>query len=230
MKPTHLREEDLLSPTARDEAHLRSCDACAARRETQSAVASALRALPRASTVPPAALALLQAKRWAQRSGRRAFAVGFAAALSISVASVVMVSRSRRQVPSELADEIALDHLHYEHRRSAAEVRGDPAAIASYFKAKLGFSPHYGPIEAATFEGGKSCRIGGKWTALAWLERAGHWLSLFAMPEHDLGPRGCAVAHGLRVCAAPDPRGGARVLVGDLSEAELLRLLDESLR
>lgn len=228
---THLRDEDLLEPPPSGTAHLENCDACSARREAQLVVREAFRALPHEAEVPVSALALLAEKRSRSRSWRRAFALGAAAtAFVVAIVAWLVVRRAPRPLPADLADELALDHLHYERRVDAAEVRGDPARISSYFGQKLGFAPHYGPIEAATFEGAKPCRIAGKWTALAWLNRAGHWLSLFTMPEHDVHGRGCTSVEGVRVCGAPDPRGGARVLVGDLSEPEMLRLLDESLR
>jgi hypothetical protein len=133
-------------------------------------------------------------------------------------------------LPAPVVDELALDHLHYAHKVDGASVRGDPPTIATWFQSELGFSPHLGALEATSIEGAKPCRIAGKWTALVWLDRAGHWLSLFAMPEHRADGRGCAEAEGVRVCASPDPHGGARVLVGDLSEEEMLRLVDDSLR
>ena len=226
----HLRDEDLIESSASGEAHLKTCSTCSARREAQVAVRAALQALPREAEVPASALALLDAKRSRSRSWRRAIVCSFAATAAVLAAFAWFVVRHpHRPLPADLADELALDHLHYEHHLDAAEVRGDPATISAYFGQKLGFSPHYGPIEAATFEGAKPCRIAGKWTALAWLDRAGHWLSLFTMPEHDIRARGCTTVEGVRVCGAPDPRGGARVLVGDLSEAEMLRLVDESL-
>lgn len=227
----HLRDEDLIEPSASGEAHLATCISCSSRRDAQLAVRAAIHALPREAEVPQAALALLDAKRAASRSWRRAIVVGCAAAAALVVIGTwAVLRRPHRPLPDDVADELALDHLHYEHHIDAAEVRGDPAAISAYFGRKLGFSPHYGPIEAATFEGAKPCRIAGKWTALAWLDRAGHWLSLFTMPDHEVRERGCTTVEGVRVCGAPDPRGGARVLVGDLSETEMLRLLDESLR
>lgn len=228
---THLRDEDLLEPSTSGKTHLDTCSVCSARREAQLAVRGALRALPREAEVPAAAVALLAARRSRSRSWRRALALGLAAAaMMLAVGAWLVVRRPHRPVPADLADELALDHLHYEHHVDAAEVRGDPATISSYFDRKLGFAPHYGALEAATFEGAKPCRIAGKWTALAWLDRAGHWLSLFTMPQHEVLARGCTSAEGVRVCGAPDPRGGARVLVGDLSEAEMLRLVDDSLR
>jgi hypothetical protein len=226
----HLRDEDLLDPPASGSAHLAACTACSARRDAHAAVRARLRELSREAEVSPAALALFETKR-TRRYRRAIVAVVVVAACLVTFLSLVIARALRRPpIAADLADELALDHLHYAHRGDAAEVRGDAATIASYFGERLGFSPHYGPIEAATFEGAKPCRIAGKWTALAWLDRAGHWLSLFTMPEHDVRARGCTSVEGVRVCGAPDPRGGARVLVGDLSEPEMLRLIDDSLR
>jgi hypothetical protein len=228
----HLRDEELADePSPEREAHLRGCAACRQRREAQLAVRLALRALSRDAAVPAAVRALLETQKRATRVRRLLVASAFAALLVAAAASVLvgMTRRPSTPMPSPLVDELALDHIHYEHRADLAEVRGDPAILSSYFGSRLGFAPHYGTLEAANFEGGKPCRIAGKWTALVWLDRAGHWLSLFAMPEHHADRRGCALAEGVRVCASPDPRGGARVLVGDLPEEEMLRLVDESL-
>jgi hypothetical protein len=84
-------------------------------------------------------------------------------------------------------------------------------------------------LEAATVVGGKRCRIGGEWSALIWLERAGRWLSLFSMPQDAVATRGCVRASGVNVCGVADPQGGSRVLAGTLPDAEMLRLLDESM-
>lgn len=227
---SHLRDEELIDPPASGKIHLESCGTCAARRDAQLAVRGALRALPREAEVPSAALAVLDAQRSRRRSSKRALLAVAAALVLGGTAAAVLLHRPRRPLSSDLADELALDHIHYERHVDAAEVRGDPATISSYFSRTLGFAPHYGPLEAATFEGAKPCRIAGKWTALAWIDRAGHWLSLFTMPEHEVLARGCATTEGVRVCGAPDPRGGARVIVGDLPEAEMLRLVDDSLR
>ncbi len=199
--------------------------------DVQDKIRAALKTLPREAEVPAAALALLEGERRSRRRRRRfALAAAALAALVAITAGVWVVARPRLPVPRDLADELALDHLHYEHHAEAAEVRGDPAAVSAYFAHKLGFAPHYGAIEAATLLGAKPCRIAGKWTALLWLDRAGHWLSLFTMPEHDIRGRGCTTAEGVRVCSVPDPSGGARVLVGDLPESEMLRLASESLQ
>lgn len=199
------------------------------RDDAQARVRDAIRLLDREAPPPAAALALLDSAK--RRRSRRARLVAFAAASLLIAASVVALQRRAHAtpLPAPVVDELALDHLHYEHRVDAAAVRGDRSTIASYFGEHLGFAPHYGELEATTFEGAKPCRIAGKWTALAWLDRAGHWLSLFTMPEQVAQGRGCATAEGVRVCASPDPRGGARVLVGDLPEPEMLRLVDESL-
>jgi hypothetical protein len=227
----HLRDDELLDPPAWAKTHLEKCDGCSARRASQLSVRSALRALPREADVPPTALVLLDAQRRRQRSLRRVHVASLVASALVAVAGILLFARHRGgPLPADLADELALDHLHYEHHVEQAAVRGDPATISAYFGMKLGFAPHYGSLEAVTFEGAKPCRIAGKWTALAWIERAGHWLSLFTMPEHVAYRRGCAPAQGVRVCAVPDPSGGARVLVGDLPAEELLRLADESLQ
>lgn len=223
----HLRDEDLFEPTAFAEAHLVSCTLCAGRRDAQLAVRLALRELSREGEVPTRARELL-ARRRAELRRRGQVPAGVALGMA-AVLMAILVARRPSPMPVALADELALDHLHYQHHAEAAEVRGDAVTIASYFQSRLGFTPHFGPLEAATFEGAKPCRIAGKWTALAWIDRAGHWVSVFTMPEHEVSEAGCMTLEGVRVCGAPDPHGGARVLVGDLSEAEMLRLVNESL-
>jgi hypothetical protein len=129
----------------------------------------------------------------------------------------------------DLAREIALDHLHYEHRPEAAEVAGPADEVGAYFERTLRRRPHLAQIEAATVIGGRRCRIGGEWSALIWLERAGRWLSLFALPQEAVQARGCVETSGVNVCGTTDPSGGSRVLAGNLPDAEMLRLLDESM-
>jgi hypothetical protein len=127
-----------------------------------------------------------------------------------------------------LAQELALDHLHYERNASAAEVSGDSERIEKYFARELNRPPRLAALEGTELVGGKRCRIGGEWSALVWLERAGHWLSFFSMPQDAVASRGCTHTQGINVCGIPDPRGGSRVLAGNLPQVEMLRLLDES--
>ena len=226
----HLQDEELLDTLADAHVeHLRVCARCRDRRTSQERVRDAVKQLDREAPPPASATALLE--RASHRRPRRWHALSLVAAL---VAAVVFAGwsarRSKTPLPAPVIDELALDHLHYEHKTDAAEVRGDTATIAAWFSAKLGFAPHVGALEATSVDGARPCRIAGKWTALMWLDRAGHRLSLFTMPEQLSDRRGCASAQGVHVCAAPDPRGGARVLVGDLPEGEMLRLVDESLQ
>ncbi len=233
----HLRDEELLENTRAYDSHLEACPACRERRHVQQRVRQGMKLLPRETAPSRAALAMLQVAmsgserrtRIVHTRGFRMLVVACAAAASVWV---WWWKERRPHMPfkAPLVEELALDHLHYERKIDAAEVRGDPPIIANWFAAKLGFRPHLGRIEAASVEGAKSCRIAGKWTALVWFERAGHWLSLFTMPEHVVDARGCAAAQGVRVCAVADPRGGARVLVGDLPPEEMLRLVEESLQ
>ncbi len=231
MKPgVHLRDEDLLGPLLREqEEHLRACASCAGRASNQEQIRAAVRGMAREAPVPVAAATLLTEAAASSRLLRRWVALLAAVTISVAVAVVWATHRPRGPLPAPLVDELALDHLHYERKVEAAQVKGDEASISAWFAGKLGFSPHLGSIEATTVEGAKPCRIAGQWTALVWLDRAGHWLSLFTMPQQTADRRGCASAQGVRVCASPDPRGGARVLVGDLPEGEMLRLVDESL-
>lgn len=233
MRDAHLREEELLGPaTAAREEHLRACASCSRRMADQDRVRTAIGDLEREAPPPAAALALLEgaADRRSTRAWRPLLAAALVVAMAVVAASAWKLGRTAAPLPAPVVDELALDHLHYEHRTDAAAIKGDQGLIASWFAGRLGFTPHLGALEAVTLEGAKPCRIAGKWTALVWLERAGHWLSLFTMPEQVARGRGCASAEGVRVCASPDPRGGARVLVGDLPEAEMMRLVEESLQ
>lgn len=226
----HLGDEELLGPHTNEEhVHLGVCSSCSQRKSNQEWIRAAIRDLDRTAPAPPDAVALL-AEAAAPSPLRRLWLTGTAVALAgIVAATVWAVRRPLAPLPAPVVDELALDHLHYEHKTDAAAVKGNEATIASYFTDKLGFSPHLGPLEAVTIEGAKPCRIAGHWTALVWLDRAGHWLSLFTMPQQIADGRGCSRAEGVLVCASPDPRGGARVLVGDLPQPEMMRLLKESL-
>jgi hypothetical protein len=231
MKTEHLRDAELLEPTVPQAAHVATCEDCRRRQEVQRRVRTAVQALDRHAPPSPVALLLLKEASSAARRRTRALRAAAVACIVACVAWFVGRGRSPREpFSAPLVDELALDHIHYLHKPEAAEVRGDPAVISAWFAGRLGFAPHLGNLEAASIEGAKSCRIGGSWTALVWLERAGHWLSLFSMPEHDAKTRGCAIAQGVRVCAVRDPRGGSRVVIGDLPPDELLRLADESLQ
>ncbi|MGH7271098.1 MAG: hypothetical protein ACREJ3_11770 [Polyangiaceae bacterium] len=230
----HLRDEDLADALTRaQEAHVDHCTECANRRSTTLAVQEAVRALPRAAEPPASALALLEhpgsARPWRRRTRRIVLGALAAAALAASVLVALRLQHHAPMSPA-LAEEIALDHLHYENKTQAAEVSGSTEQIDAYFTRTLQRDPRLAPLEATTLLGGKRCRIGGQWSALVWLERAGHWLSLFSMPQDAVARRGCVREAGVNVCGIRDPNGGARVLAGNLPNAEMLRLLDESMQ
>lgn len=228
----HLREDELVEPpTPAQERHIEGCTRCAARRAAALAVRAAIRGLPRIAEPPPAALALLDREAMTARaSGRRKVALTLALAASFSVIAILTFVRARATAPmsATLAEEIALDHLHYERRVEAAEISGSLDQIATFFERTLARRPRLAAVEAATLVGGKRCRIGGQWSALIWLDRAGRWLSLFSMPQDAVTRRGCVQAAGVNVCGTRDPSGGARVLAGNLPDAEMLRLIDAS--
>lgn len=233
----HLDELELADAlTKPQQLHVAGCPDCAARRNVILAVRGAVSGLPRSAEPPAAALALVaktaamprQRSRWKRRARDlvRPLALGAAAALLV----LLLGPRALRPGPMDgaLAQEIALDHLHYENDAGSAEVSGSAEQIDEFFARTLQRRPHLAAPEAAKLIGGKRCRIGGEWSALIWLERAGHWLSLFSMPQEAVVRRGCARASGVTVCGVPDPRGGSRVLAGRLPNQEMLRLLDES--
>lgn len=229
----HLRDEDLGEALTRSQQqHVDACARCAHRRSNVSAMQEAIRALPRTAEPPASALALLgDAPR---RPASRIWRWSAAGALVAAAASVALFvwrpdgGRDGRPMGDALAQEIALDHLHYERNPRAAEVSGNPERIETYFAQSLNRPPRLAAIEGTDVVGGKRCRIGGEWSALVWLERAGHWLSFFSMPQDAVASRGCTNVSGVNVCGIPDPRGGSRVLAGNLPDAEMLRLLDES--
>lgn len=227
----HLKDEELGDELNRgQQRHVDQCPDCARRRSTISAVQQAVRALPRVAQPPAAAMALLEDPATARRPPPSRLQWSVAAGLVMAVALLGLLRASPRAAMNDaLAQEIALDHLHYEHNTSAAEVSGTREQIDDYFAKTLAHRPHLAPLEATTMVGGKRCRIGGEWSALIWLERAGRWLSLFSMPQDAVTGRGCVRASGVNVCGVSDPHGGSRVLAGNLPDAELLRLLDESL-
>ncbi len=230
----HLRDEELGdSLTRAQQGHVDHCTDCAHRRSAILAVQEAVRALPRTAEPPAAAMALLENPAKAQRpwSKRRWLIVAIGSATAVAAVVLFVTLRSGHHAPmkDDLAQEIALDHLHYEHNTNAAEVSGSPDQIGDYFAQTLQRRPRLAPLEAATVVGGKRCRIGGEWSALIWLERAGRWLSLFSMPQDAVASRGCVRASGVNVCGVADPHGGSRVLAGNLPDAEMLRLLDESM-
>lgn len=233
-RPEHLRDEELGEALTRaQQHHVDQCPDCAHRRSTILAVQEAVRALPRTAEPPAAAMALLDTPKAAERSWSKRRKWGLLAGSAAAVVAVALFATLRpghRVAMNEaLAQQIALDHLHYEHNSNAAEVKGSSEQIGDYFAQTLKRRPHLAPLEAATVVGGKRCRIGGEWSALIWLERAGRWLSLFSMPQDVVARRGCVHASGVNVCGVSDPQGGSRVLAGNLPDAEMLRLLDESM-
>ncbi len=223
---------DELTLAQRD--HVALCTECAQRHRTALAVKTAVAALPREAPASAAVLALLEAKaaesRWRWPRQRPWFALA-AAATVLAAVYLVVVSQPRQRPPMnhELAQEIALDHLHYENNSNAAEITGSLGQIDDFFAQTIKRRPRLALLEAANVVGGKRCRIGGEWSALIWLERAGRWLSLFSMPQDAIASRGCMRAAGVNVCGVGDPHGGSRVLAGNLPEPEMLRLLDESM-
>lgn len=235
--PEHLRDEELGEALTRaQQRHVDHCPDCAHRRSAILTVQEAVRALPRTAEPPAAALALLEDPAGARRPRlwrreRRVFLSAAAAAMAAAAVALFFALRAGRDMPMNdgLAQEIALDHLHYEHKTSAAEVSGSLEHIGDYFAETLRRRPRFAPLEAATVMGAKRCRIGGEWSALVWLDRAGRWLSLFALPQDAVSSRGCLRASGVNVCGVRDPRGGSRVLAGNLPDSEMLRLIDESM-
>ncbi len=227
----HIAVEDLAEPlTKSQQDHVAQCPLCNPRRQALLEVRRAVGALPRAAEVPAATMELLDGQVRARRVPRRFVALAAAAVMAVAAAALLLPMARRSALDAPLAEEIALDHLHYERRLEAAEVRGTPDEIAGFFERTLSRRPHFADLEATSLLGGKRCRIGGRWSALVWLDRAGRWLSLFALPQDAVHRRGCTRAAGVNVCAARDPAGGSRVLAGNLPDAELLRLLDESLQ
>lgn len=229
--PHHIAVEDLAEPLTRSQQeHVSRCLRCHEQRQVLLAVRRAVGALPTAAEVPAATLALLSGRVRQRTIPLRLVALAAAAVVAIVTAGLLLPPGPRAALDAPLAEEIALDHLHYEHRLEAAEVRGTRDEVASFFERTLSRRPHLADLEATSLLGGKRCRIGGRWSALVWLDRAGRWLSLFALPQDAVRRRGCTRSAGVNVCAARDPAGGSRVLAGNLPDAELLRLLDESLQ
>src|SRR5262249_19596265 len=191
----HLHEEGLGDALTRaQQAHVDRCPDCAHRGSVILAGQEAVRAPPRAAEAPAAAPGLLGGPAAAGRHTwwrrhKRHVATGGAGALALA-AALLLVLRPGRASPMKeaLAEEIALDHLHYEHKTEAVEISGSPAQIDNYFTRTLKRNPRLAPLEATTIVGGKRCRIGGEWSVLVWLERARRLLSLFSLPQ-DAGAR-----------------------------------------
>lgn len=239
MRPAdmHLQMEDLSETlTAGQQQHLARCARCERARASILSLREAVRSLPVTAPPPGKTLLLLAdvadvvSSRSSPPRWPRALAATFAV-LALLGGVVHFAAHRSVAIERDLAQEIAFDHLHYQHRRGAAEVTGTATEIADFFERTLSRRPYLPPVEATQLIGGKRCRIGGAWSALVWLERAGEWLSLFSLPAPGaVRQRGCVHAAGVYVCGMADPRGGSRVLVGRLPPGELLRLLDESLR
>lgn len=239
MRPAdmHLEMEELSEPlSVGQQQHLARCSRCTNARASLLSLREAVRSLPSRAPPPGKTLLLLAEvahgapSRASVRRSLRAIAATFAA-LALLGGGIHLASRRAVAIEGDLAQEIALDHLHYQHRRGAAEVTGTAMEIANFFERTLSRRPYLPPVEATQLIGGKRCRIGGVWSALVWLERAGEWLSLFSLPATGaVRQRGCVQAAGVYVCGTADPHGGSRILVGRLPPRELLRLLEESLR
>ncbi|MBA3547668.1 MAG: hypothetical protein H0T76_14380 [Nannocystis sp.] len=226
----HLTDEGFSAPlSGAQRAHVARCTSCQQRRDNLDALQRALRALPRIAEPPDGALALLEMPARSPPRRRLRGVLGVAAMLAALVATHYGFRGGTEVMDTALAQEIALDHLHYERRIDAAEIRGTREEVVDYFEQTLSMRPHLPEIEATRVLGGKRCRIGGTWTALVWFERADAWLSLFALPSPKVVRRGCVEAAGVNVCGAHDPRGGSRILAGKLPQPEMLRLIDESL-
>lgn len=239
MRPAemHLEMEELSEPlSAGQQQHLARCSRCTNARASVLSLRVAVRSLPSTAPPPGKTLSLLAEvasdvpSRPMPRRWLPAIAATFAA-VTLLGGGIHLASRRAVAIERDLAQEIALDHLHYQHRRGAAEITGTAMEIADFFERTLSRRPYLPHVEATQLIGGKRCRIGGAWSALVWLERAGEWLSLFSLPVPGaVRQRGCVYAAGVYVCGTTDPRGGSRILVGRLPPRELLRLLDESLR
>lgn len=201
-------------------------------RDAQEVVRAALGRLPRTAAPPAAAIALLERAARSERALRRRFRVAVLAAVTVVVAIGAVAVAGRRTAdpfPAPFMDEIALDHLHYAQRTNGAQFSGPREDLARWFAPTLGHPMRLRPVEATDYHGGRNCWLRGKYAALVFAERAQHRLSLFEIPEVSPRRAACGISQGVRVCAVPDPDGGSRVLVGDLPEPEMMRLLSESI-
>lgn len=233
----HLPEDALTEPLARaQQRHVARCRACSARRANALNIREAIAGLPRVAEPSAHLLALLEHELHGQRPPPRlprrtwGWAMVAVSACAALVASWWMLSPELDAPMKEsLAQQVALDHLHYQGNAQAAEVSGTLDQIADYFARTLHRRPRLSHVEATNVMGGKRCRIDGQWSALVWIERADRWLSLFSLPHDVVANRGCLRASGVNVCGVADVAGGSRLLAGNLPDAEMLRLLDESM-
>jgi hypothetical protein len=233
MSDRHLSSEDLVeSPEGTAAAHLAGCPICAERRRLLLEVRATIETLDRAAPPPRGALELLEraAQREQQRRRRWAWFALAAAAMGVAVAIVLGVrARTSQPFADAFMDEIALDHLHYVRHPSPAQFTGSREELARWFAPTLGHPMRLASLEATEYIGGRNCWLRGKYAALVLADRASHRLSLFDIPAVAPRRAACGSAQGVRVCAIPDPDGGARVIVGDLPDAEMMRLLVESI-
>ena len=214
------------------EAHLRGCEACSARvRRVRAEKVAVLRAVRTSPGAPPALaarlseMASLPPERGRRRIGAALASVALAGALALSA---WLALRAGRTLPSDLRDELALDHLHYLPIANPAQVASDdPRVVAAGLEARLGRGVVVPSWEATKLLGGRACHIHRDLVPLVLYERAGHRVSFFALRNVEVSKPGCDKGEGgLSVCARPMVGGGAFVAVADLPAHEVSRLLD----
>ncbi len=193
----------------RIEAHVAGCAACRRGAEMLGCARTALAGA--ASKEVPERLRARAAAALAPRSPKRSWAsrglgaaVAFAAA--IAAAAAIVLAIPQRGLPSAVEDELVSHHLAgFARERPCDFESSDPAAVAAWLQAELGYSVDVSVPPDARLLGARLCRIEGARTAALMFLREDKPLTVFVPAEGSDAARTARgfAGEGLRCTSGP---------------------------
>lgn len=189
----------------RTDAHLAACVECRERLRSLRVLKHAVARLPSRETPPGAVRAHVEALVYrgpGSARSRLARSTALAAGLLVTTAALVAAWRAHHRPSSQLAEEVAADHLHSLPEAMPAEVvTDDPGGVIRFFSGRVPFPPVAPRLPGARLIGGRLCKIRDRRVQLLFY-RSGTdaTVSLF-VSDRALGPDGCREARGLQVCS-----------------------------
>ncbi len=173
------------------EAHLSGCRCCRAEIESIRFLGAELRANLPLHTTPAYLQKRIEALQQDVRPprprrpwrSRRFIAL---VALSAWVLSLVAVTAifNKRDSAAFPAPAFVQDHVNYLKNRELAQISlNDPERLQKWFSERVDFRPNVPTFKDARLVGGRVCKVAGERVVLAYWEKGGDVLTLFARPD-----------------------------------------------